>query len=245
VRIAVISDVHSNLEALDVVLTRAHELDASEVLVLGDIVGYGADPDAVVARLANEEASFLIAGNHDLAATGRFDTAWFNSVATQAIEWTSSVISKESRTLLEGLEPRGSVGDALLVHGSVVDPVAEYVTNPRTARASFDAEMFSLCFFGHTHLPTAFFFDEAGRIEGRVLRDGEAVSLNGGKRSMVNPGSVGQPRDGDPRASFLIYDEEGATTTIHRVVYPVERAQAKIRAAGLPDVLADRLAVGH
>ena len=244
-RIAVISDVHSNLEALDTVLARVHELNAAEILVLGDIVGYGADPDAVVSRLANEEATFLIAGNHDLAATGRFDTAWFNSVATEAIVWTTSVLSNESRTLLEALEPRGSTQGALLVHGSVVDPAAEYVTDPRTARASFDAESFSLCFFGHTHLPTAFFADEAGRIEGRVLRDGESVTLDGGKRSMVNPGSVGQPRDGDPRASFMIYDSEEAVATIHRVEYPVERAQEKIRAAGLPSVLADRLAIGH
>jgi predicted phosphodiesterase len=246
VRIAVISDIHSNLEALGAVLDRAADEGVDTTYVLGDIVGYGADPDAVVARLVEQPSAVCIAGNHDLAATGRFDTAWFNSIATDAIEWTTSVMNDETRAFLSGLEPRGDVAEGLLVHGSVVDPAAEYVMNVQDARASFGAGDFARCFFGHTHLPTLF-VDEGGRIDGRALRDGDPVSLaaDGSKRFMVNPGSVGQPRDGDPRASMMIVDTEQATAVVHRVPYAIETAAAKIRDAGLPVALAERLSFGR
>ena len=245
-RIAVISDIHSNLEALGAVLDRAADERADATYVLGDIVGYGADPDAVVARLAEQPSAFCIAGNHDLAATGRFDTAWFNSIATDAIVWTTSVMNDATRAFLSALEPRGDAAEGLLVHGSVVDPAAEYVMNVEAARASFGAGDFVRCFFGHTHLPTLF-VDDGGRIDGRALRDGEPVSLavNGSKRFMVNPGSVGQPRDGDPRASMMIVDTEEAAAVVHRVPYAIETAAAKIRDAGLPSALAERLAFGR
>jgi predicted phosphodiesterase len=246
VRIAVISDIHSNLEALGAVLDRAEEERAEATYVLGDIVGYGADPDAVVARLAEQPSAVCIAGNHDLAATGRFDTGWFNSIATDAIEWTTSVMNDDTRAFLSNLEPRGDAAEGLLVHGSVVDPAAEYVMNVASARASFGAGDFVRCFFGHTHLPTVF-VDDGGRIDGHALRDGDPVSLaaNGSKRFMVNPGSVGQPRDGDPRASMMILDTERATAVVHRVPYAIDSAAAKIRDAGLPPALADRLAFGR
>jgi len=245
VRIAVISDIHSNLEALGAVLDRAEEERAEATYVLGDIVGYGADPDAVVARLAEQPSAVCIAGNHDLAATGRFDTGWFNSIATDAIEWTTSVMNDDTRAFLSSLEPRGDAAEGLLVHGSVVDPAAEYVMNVAAARASFGAGDFVRCFFGHTHLPTVF-VDEGGRIDGYALRDGDPVSLAvDGTRFMVNPGSVGQPRDGDPRASMMILDTERATGVVHRVPYAIDAAAAKIRDAGLPPALADRLALGR
>ena len=245
-RIAVISDIHSNLEALGAVLDRAGDEGADTTYVLGDIVGYGADPDAVVARLAEQPSAVCIAGNHDLAATGRFDTAWFNSIATDAIEWTTSVMNDATRAFLSGLEPRGDAAEGLLVHGSVVDPAAEYVMNVGSARASFGAGDFVRCFFGHTHLPTLF-VDEGGRIDGHALRDGDPVSLeaDGGKRFMINPGSVGQPRDGDPRASMMIVDTERVSAVVHRVPYAIETAAGKIRDAGLPSVLADRLSLGR
>jgi predicted phosphodiesterase len=246
VRIAVLSDIHSNLEALDAVLQRAREEHAEATYVLGDIVGYGADPNAVVERLAEQPAAILIAGNHDLAATGRFDTEWFNAVAAEAITWTESVMDPDTRALLAGLEPRRDAPEGLLVHGSVVDPAAEYVLNLDVARASFEAAEFGHCFFGHTHLPTLF-VDEGGRIDGYTLHDGARVSLesDGGKRFMVNPGSVGQPRDGDPRASMMIYDTTDRSAVVYRIPYAIERAASKIRDAGLPATLADRLAVGH
>jgi len=246
VRIAVISDIHSNLEALDRVLARAAEAGVGATYVLGDIVGYGADPDAVVARLAEQPSAVYIAGNHDLAATGRFDTDWFNAIATDAIEWTMSVIGDDARSFLSKLEPRGDAAEGLLVHGSVVDPAAEYVLNVEAARASFGAAEFARCFFGHTHLPTIF-VEEGGRIDGFALRDGNPVSLaaNGSKRFMLNPGSVGQPRDGDPRASMMILDTDEGSAVVHRVPYEIETAAAKIRRAGLPVALAERLAFGR
>jgi predicted phosphodiesterase len=246
VRIAVLSDIHSNVEALDAVLARARDERAGTTYVLGDIVGYGADPDAVVARLAEQPSTVCIAGNHDLAATGRFDTDWFNPIATDAIRWTVSVMRDETRTFLAGLEPRGDAAEGLLVHGSVVDPAAEYVMNVEAARASFDADAFARCFFGHTHLPTLF-VNEGGRIDGVALRDGEPVSLarDGSKRFMINPGSVGQPRDGDARASLMIVDTDAMSAVVHRVPYAIETAAGKIRDAGLPVALAERLAYGR
>lgn len=245
-RIVILSDIHSNLEALDAVLQRARDERAEATYVLGDIVGYGADPNAVVARLAEQPSAVLIAGNHDLAATGRFDTKWFNGVAAEAIEWTESVMDPDARAFLSGLEPRRDAAEGLLVHGSVVDPAAEYVLNLDIARASFEAAEFGHCFFGHTHLPMLF-VDEGGRIDGHTLHDGAGVSLesNGGKRFMINPGSVGQPRDGDPRASMMMYDTADHTAVVCRVPYAIDRAASKIRDAGLPAVLADRLAIGH
>jgi predicted phosphodiesterase len=246
VRIAVLSDIHSNLEALDAVLTRARSERADATYVLGDIVGYGADPNEVIARLMQLPSGVMIAGNHDLAATGRFETAWFNPVAAEAIEWTVEVMTKESSRALEELEPRAGFGENILVHGSVVDPAAEYVLNVDAARASFDADAFERCFFGHTHLPTLFERDERNRVTGRPLRDGEVVSLgDGGNRFMANPGSVGQPRDGDPRASMMLYDTSDQSAVVYRVEYPIEQAARKIRDAGLPAILADRLSRGQ
>lgn len=242
-RIAVLSDVHANLEALDAVLARADELGAERHWVLGDLVGYNADPDAVLMRL-DEIGATLLAGNHDLAATGRFDVTWFNRVAAEAIRWTADRLGRELLDRLRALEPRRDADGTVLVHGSVADPAAEYVVNISDARSSFDEEPFGLCFFGHTHLPSAFVRSD-GEIERRPLPHGEPLRLEDGWRSMVNPGSVGQPRDGDPRASFLIFEPDDRVVTVHRVAYDVAGAQAKIRAAGLPDVLADRLGVGR
>ena len=244
-RIAILSDVHSNLEALDAVLARAAEAGASSTLVLGDIVGYNADPREVVERLVSLPNVTLLAGNHDLAATDRFDVTWFNSVAAAAIRWTAQALGPDALQVLRGLVPRVETAEALLVHGSVRDPAAEYVVNAADAQASFDAEEFSLCFFGHTHLPASFVADGSGNIVGRPLSDGETVSLEPGSRVMLNPGSVGQPRDSDPRASFMIYDTDEASAVVHRVAYDLATTQLKIRAVGLPDVLADRLAVGR
>jgi predicted phosphodiesterase len=244
VRIAVLSDVHSNLEALDAVLARASDEGATAYFVLGDIVGYGADPDAVVERLTALPNATLLAGNHDLAATARFDVSWFNGAAASAMAWTVREMRAETLAALEPLAPRASVDGRLLVHGSVVDPAAEYVRRAEQAARSFDAEDFSLCFFGHTHRPTIFSKrDAVGSVEAGVLRDGETVTIEG--RAMCNPGSVGQPRDGDPRASFAIYEPEARAIAVHRVEYDVRAAQEKIRAAGLDAMLADRLEEGR
>lgn len=243
-RIAILSDIHSNLEALDAVLARADDEGVDATFVLGDIVGYNADPVAVITRLQGRDATTAIAGNHDLAATGRFDTSLFNVVAADAIAWTSDRLIDADCHYLDDLTPSTGTAHALLVHGSVVDPAIEYVNNVRKARASFDANPFTLCFFGHTHMPTLF-SHHGDTVDASVLADGAGVTLDGARRYMLNPGSVGQPRDNDPRASFMIYDEQTRTATVHRVAYDIPSAQEKIHAAGLPTILADRLAVGR
>jgi predicted phosphodiesterase len=242
VRLAVISDVHSNLEALDAVLTAADEIGCERFFCLGDMVGYGADPDAVIARLVERDA-IAIAGNHDLAAIGRFDATWFNEVASSAIAWTAETMSAETRAFLAELEPRRDEPDALLVHGSVRDPAAEYLLTLEDAKASFELGDFAIAFFGHTHLPSIFRSDERGRVDGRILPEGSPIDLEPGARYMLNPGSVGQPRDRDPRAAFLVW-EDGRVLG-HRVAYPIEKTAAKINAAGLPRWLADRLSLGE
>jgi predicted phosphodiesterase len=242
VRIAVLSDVHSNLEALDAVLEAADEAGCERAIVLGDIVGYGADPDRVIARLIERDA-IMIAGNHDLAATGAFDTTWFNEVASTAIEWTQHVMTPEAKAFLETLSPTRETDHGLLVHGSVRDPVAEYLLSADEAAISFELAQFSLAFFGHTHLPTVFRRQPDGRVTGWVLSEGEDITLVAGERYMLNPGSVGQPRDRDPRAAFMVFGDGRAVG--HRVAYPIEHAAQKIMAAGLPAWLADRLSLGQ
>jgi diadenosine tetraphosphatase ApaH/serine/threonine PP2A family protein phosphatase len=241
-RVAILSDVHSNLEALLTVRDHVGRLGADEVWVLGDLVGYGADPAAVLDAV-NEMGTRVLCGNHDLAAVDRFDVSWFNEAAADALRWTRTHLGESGRDYLRALEPRLDDG-ALLVHGSVRDPVAEYVVDVMSAAASFREAEFELCFFGHTHLPSAFRL-EGERVTGSMLEEGEAVPLRSGARYLLNPGSVGQPRDGDPRASFMIYDDDAAEAVVYRVAYPVERAQEKIVAAGLPPWLADRLSVGE
>jgi diadenosine tetraphosphatase ApaH/serine/threonine PP2A family protein phosphatase len=242
-RVAILSDIHANLEAFDTVSDHARRLGADETWVLGDLVGYGADPMPVVEAVRNGGARVLC-GNHDLAAIGRFDVAWFNEVAAEAIRWTSTVLEPHAFEYLGSLQPRFANG-TLLVHGSVRDPVAEYVVDIVGAAASFGEEEFARCFFGHTHLPTIFALDARGRVTGGMLEAGDPVRLREGTRYLLNPGSVGQPRDHDPRASFLLYDDEADEIVLHRVEYPIERAQEKIVAAGLPPWLAERLAVGE
>lgn len=241
-RVAVFSDVHSNLEALDAVLAAADAAGCDRFVALGDLVGYGADPDAVIERLIERDA-VTIAGNHDLAAVDRFDVSWFNEVAAAAISWTRATMSAEAREFLTGLQPRKDEPNALLVHGSVRDPAAEYLLASADAAASFDAAAFGIAFFGHTHLPTVFRREPDGRVGGWVMPENAPIELDPGTRYMVNPGSVGQPRDKDPRAAFLVW-EDGRVVG-HRVSYPIDKAAAKIVAAGLPRWLADRLSLGE
>jgi predicted phosphodiesterase len=240
-RIAVISDVHSNLLALDAVLAQAGAVDA--VWHLGDIVGYGPEPDAVVARLAAVGA-MGVRGNHDAAACGGTEIDWFNPDARSAMEWTRHAISGPTRAWLGGLPERLEDGDFTLVHGSGRDPTWEYVTSAGTAHRSLAAMATRHGINGHTHIPVAFL--EANERIGAVGPDGSPealVSLEQG-RLLLNPGSVGQPRDGDPRASYLILDTERLTATWQRAAYDTEAVGAAMRAAGLPARLAERLRHG-
>lgn len=243
-RVLVVSDVHSNLVALEAVLDAAGPVD--RVWHLGDIVGYGPDPDEVVARLADLRA-VGVRGNHDAAATGAIDTDWFNSDARTAIEWTKATIAPATRAWLDALpETRVETGFGL-VHGSYRDPTWEYIVDPDDARASLvllEGNGTTLGLFGHTHVPVAY-RDEGGRRTAEILvGDRTAIPLDE-RPTLLNPGSVGQPRDGDPRASFVILDTEAVSATWHRVAYDIGAVQATMRTIGLPERLAIRLSFGR
>jgi diadenosine tetraphosphatase ApaH/serine/threonine PP2A family protein phosphatase len=238
-RVAVLSDIHSNLVALDAVLADAGAVDA--IWHLGDIVGYGPDPDGVVARLMERQA-IGVRGNHDAAALGGPEIDWFNPEARTAAEWTRATMSEATRTWLHRLPIQLAVGDISLVHGSPRDPLREYVTDHDRASANIDRLTTRHGLHGHTHIPVAWIAspDRVALIRGRP---GLGLEL-APDRMLLNPGSVGQPRDGDPRASYLTIDLPSGHVTWHRVAYDVRPVQLAIRAAGLPGRLADRLAVG-
>jgi predicted phosphodiesterase len=238
-RIAVLSDIHSNLVALDAILAHAGGVDA--VWQLGDVVGYGPDPDGVVARL-REIGAIGVRGNHDAAALGGPEVEWFNPEARAAVEWTAETMADGTRAWLTHLPEILVIGDQTLVHGSPREPLREYVTSVAIARANIGKLETAHGLHGHTHVPVAF-TEVDGRM-GLVMPGSETAMTLLDRRTLVNPGSVGQPRDGDPRASYLVLEPEAAIVTWHRVPYDIGTVQAAIRAVGLPGRLADRLAIG-
>lgn len=238
-RIAVLSDIHSNLVALDAVLAAIGSVDA--IWHLGDVVGYGPEPDGVVDRLG-EVRAIGVRGNHDSAGVGGREIDWFNPDARRAMEWTRATISEPTRAWLKGLPQRRTESDVSLVHGSPRDPTWEYITSVPVARANFDVLATRIGLFGHTHVPTAFREDD-GRVEHISPGRGSELDVGSG-RFLVNPGSVGQPRDGDPTASFLILDTERLTCRWERVEYDVPVVQAAMAEQGLPPQLAVRLSFG-
>ena len=239
-RVAVLSDIHSNLVALDAVLAHAGTVDA--VWHLGDVVGYGPDPDGVVARLIGVGA-VGVRGNHDAAALGGREIDWFNPEARAAAEWTRDTIDGTTRAWLSALPERHAIDQMTLVHGSPRDPIREYISSGAVALENLDVLETAFGLHGHTHVPVAFCLGPDQQL--RVVGPGAGGSLTlDGQRALINPGSVGQPRDGDPDASYLILDPDTATVTWHRVAYDIAAVQAAIRAAGLPGRLADRLAFG-
>lgn len=242
-RYAILSDVHSNLEALEVVLDDIASRRPDRTVCLGDFVGYGPDPVACVDRLRPALAGAVV-GNHDLAALGQVDIVVFNPWARMAILWTRDQLTDPVRHYLNHLPRRITPDGFLAVHGSVRDPVEEYILDLSTARASFDAAAFSLCVVGHSHVP-AVFVQNGEMVSVESLLPDRPLRLDPGQRYIVNVGSVGQPRDGDPRAAYLWLDEDARTAALIRLAYPLERTQQKILAVGLPPVLAERLAYGR
>ena len=238
-RIAVLSDIHANLPALDAVLEDAGDVDA--VWHLGDVVGYGPDPDAVVARL-RDVGAIGVRGNHDAAACGGTEIDWFNPDARRAMEWTRAAISPATLEWLAALPERRTIAGSELVHGSHREPIWEYVTSAAVARANLAALTATIGLHGHTHIPVAW-LDDGGRVE--LVRPGGGASLElDGRRALINPGSVGQPRDGDPAASYAIVDPDSGVVRWHRVRYDVAAVQGAMRDAGLPASLSARLSVG-
>jgi predicted phosphodiesterase len=236
-RIAVLSDIHGNLPALEAVLAELRPYDA--VWHLGDIVGYGPQPNEVVARLVAEGATG-VRGNHDSAAIGELATDDFNDDAAAALEWTTANIGADTAAWLRAQPGRREADGFTLVHGSPRDPTWEYVYSIGTARANMTLFDTSYCLVGHTHVPLAFV---AAGVGATTVTPPAPLVLDG-QRAIVNPGSVGQPRDGDPRASAMILDTETMSIEWHRVVYPIEPVQRLMREAGLPARLITRLDYG-
>lgn len=239
------SDVHSNLEALRAVLAHAEALGPVDaVWCPGDIVGYGPSPSEVIGEL-RASPLVAVAGNHDLAACGRMDTADFNRAAAGAAEWTAGRLSRAEIDFLRGLPMTSVAGDFTLVHGSLREPEWEYLLSGEQALAQFELQATPYSIVGHSHLPFWIEEDAAGRTP-RFHQPGDGHTLPlGERRLIVNPGGVGQPRDGDPRASYVLYDHAAATLTWHRVEYDVEETQRKMRLAGLDAWLIERLSVGQ
>ncbi len=242
-KVLVLSDIHANLEALDAVLEDAGACD--ETWFLGDAVGYGPDPEACVDRLLELAPRHWLAGNHDWAALGRLDVSDFNPDARRAADWTGERLLGARREVLLACEPRADIPTLgiTLVHGSPRHPVWEYILNAQVAHESFDAFATAICLFGHTHVPALYEQGLDGTLRLPVAPD-EGQCPEEDARWLVNPGGVGQPRDGDPRASYMLLDTATRTFTLRRVTYDIERTQAKILDAGLPPRLAARLTYG-
>jgi diadenosine tetraphosphatase ApaH/serine/threonine PP2A family protein phosphatase len=243
-RIAVVSDVHSNLEGLEAVLRHAEAGGGIDgVWCLGDLVGYGPQPSEVIARL-REARLTAVAGNHDLAACGRMPADEFNRAAADAVRWTGGVLGEADHAFLRALPLTVIGGGVTLVHGSLRSPEWEYLLSPEQAVAHFELQATPYSMVGHSHLP--FWVEErrGGMPEFHRMGDGGVLEL-GKARVIANPGSAGQPRDGDPRAGYVLYDDAAATMTWHRVAYDIASTQRKMEAAGLDRWLIERLALGR
>jgi predicted phosphodiesterase len=247
VRYLILSDIHANIDALDAVLAAAPAETWDRVLVLGDLVGYGAEPTAVIERVRALNPLATIRGNHDKAACGIEDGSSFNYVARLAAQWTFEVLSPDHREYLRAL-PKGpmTIDDAIeICHGAPFDE-DHYIFDADDASHALDSATRAVCLFGHTHLPVVFRRNPS-TFDG-FLPEGpndSLVQIEGGLNYLINVGSVGQPRDGDPRAAFGIYDSTNASVLIRRVEYPVQTAQRRILDAGLPASLANRLGIGR
>lgn len=243
-RYLVLTDIHANLEALEAVLADAPHYDA--VLCLGDLVGYGPNPNECVACVLDLNGLVCLVGNHDLAALGELDLAGFNSIARSAARWTDSALAPAVRTFLAGLAPRLDRPEYVLAHGSPREPIWEYLENAAQGPENFDAFDGALCLVGHTHVPRVFTRDIGGNGPPTVrgVLHGDRLQLSKSHRYIVNPGGVGQPRDGNPRAAYALWDAVAGEIAFRRVSYDIPRTQAKILAAGLPKFLAERLRQG-
>ncbi len=239
-RLAVLSDIHANLAALDAVCDDLPTVD--EVWVLGDIVGYGPQPNEVIRRLQELGAKAVI-GNHDGAAIGTVDASWFNPDAAAAIRWTASVLDGTSTAYLAKLPQVQREGELTAVHGSPRQPIWEYITDAGIASANLDAFSTRHCLYGHTHLPVIYRAD-GSRMTVVPATTGTAITVDA-RRSLMNPGSVGQPRDGNPDASYLLLDLAAGRAEFRRVPYDVALTQRLMRELDLPRWLIERLPLGR
>jgi predicted phosphodiesterase len=240
-RYGILSDIHGNLEALETVIRACQEEGIKEYLCLGDIIGYGANPKECIKRVQGLN-SICIAGNHDWAVSGKFDPMYFNEMAKEAVFWTQDQLSSEDFDYLNNLPLVFKNEDLILVHGTLEQPdLFDYLVDIGQAPVNFDRMDRIVCFVGHTHVPQSFI------KTGEKIRCAKTLelTLNPQNKYIINVGSIGQPRDGDPRASFCVYDSDNGTVDIRRISYDLPLAQKKILEAGLPQFLAFRLALGR
>ncbi len=242
-KVAVVSDIHANRHAFEAVLDAVAQSDASELWCLGDLVGYGADPDACV-ELAREHVSVCLAGNHDLAVVGELPLDEFSRGASLAAGWTREVMRPDNLSWLAELRPLALEGSIGLYHASPRDPVWEYVLSALLAELCFERQERRVCLIGHSHVALSFVRMEGELATGEPRRGGVELQIASGEW-LLNPGSVGQPRDGDPRAAWLLLDLEHWSVSYQRTKYDIAGAGAAIRAARLPDSLAERLEYGQ
>ncbi len=238
-RYGIIADIHANLEALEAVLATLEERGVDAYLSMGDIVGYGADPTACIDRI-RELGTKVVAGNHDWAAANRLSLDYFNPYAREAIYWTQERLTPDHLKYLQELDLTLEEGEITLVHGTLYDPENfDYLLTAYDAHLSLQLQTTKLCLVGHSHVPITFLLD--GSVS--YSFDSE-IDIAGIEKAIVNPGSVGQPRDENPKASCALYDTESRIISMERVEYDIEKATSKILRAGLPEVLAERLWLG-
>jgi predicted phosphodiesterase len=242
-RVAIVSDIHGNRHAFEAVLDAIEASDCEEMWCLGDLVGYGAEPDECV-ELASRHAAICLAGNHDMGVRGDLPLEQFSRGAALAARWTQETITPETNEYLNGLEPVMLEEQVGMFHASPRDPVWEYVLSALQAELCLDSQTHRVCLIGHSHVALSFGRLPGQAASGQTQTDGEELDLDQGEW-LVNPGSVGQPRDGDPRAAWLELDLDAQTAVYHRIEYDIEGAAAAIRAARLPDSLAERLSYGQ
>ncbi|MEK7859716.1 MAG: metallophosphoesterase family protein [Elusimicrobiota bacterium] len=245
----VFSDIHSNLEALNAVLDAFESAKVEGYICAGDLVGYGPEPNAVLERIRELKNCQVICGNHDLAVIGRLDVEWFNAYARSAALWTRNVLTSDSRAYLESLTAKLDAKDFTLAHGTPRKPAEEYLMTAHTFRENISRVHVWPLIVGHSHMPHCFRINVEGQVEDIDLLDHQVVEMGraayGTMPIVFNPGSVGQPRDHDPRASCALFDSGKGTWRSLRLSYDIAAVQAKMRSNGLPEYLALRLAYGQ
>jgi predicted phosphodiesterase len=242
-KIAVISDIHANWHALEAVFADIEHEQVDEIWCLGDIVGYGPQPNRCVTEVRDRAALHLM-GNHDLAALGRVGLDDFSADAATSALWTAAELEGDAHDFLATLEPHGERPDVELFHASPRDPLWGYILSESSARDALSLTTASLVLVGHSHIPIALRLSSDDSLAGGLAKGGSEVEIGEG-RWLLNPGSVGQPRDGDPRAAYLLLDRDNASAHFRRVPYAIEQTQAEIREHELPEALAVRLADGE
>ncbi|HPZ81129.1 MAG TPA: metallophosphoesterase family protein [Candidatus Atribacteria bacterium] len=242
-KVAILADIHGNFDALERVSEEVEKVE--DVVVLGDIIGYGAEPEECVRWVVKKKAKAVL-GNHEAACTGELSLSWFNPRAAKALLWTQEHLSSFAIRFIQSLPlVISDFLQALWVHGSPRQPIEEYIDHPFVAQEVFESSPFSLCFFGHTHQAEAYVLEKSGRVERISFREGGKLGILPDSRYLINCGSVGQPRDDNPQASFAIFDTEKKVVEVKRVDYDISSASLKILRSGLPEYLAYRLELGR